>query len=253
MNAAFNEPRHQHAGAEICAYEKRFQPRSQARTGDAAIEASHHPDFRIRERGHNTPQIAGLHTDVAIVDDDVLVPRFRDHVRQVADFGIRAQGSQAKHDPDGNLRKFSFQSLYKFNSRIIGVTDSENDFVCGILLQTMAAKALIHFRICALERLQNGNWNYGWCWAGAPARRLSLTQKSARAKQANNVIANARNGPRDGNHFEDPEKVVDHADGASLLVPQRLDGIQIRGLPRRINPKQQTLGGRRSQSERGPE
>ena len=89
-------------------------------------------------------------------------------------------------------------------------------------------------------------------WGGRPRPPLSLAEKSNRAIQAKNVVTSACESSQNSNNFEGKKKLVNHA-GASLLVPQRLNRIQIRSLPRRINPKQQPLSSRRTQSKRSPE
>src|SRR4029077_487712 len=100
-------------------------------------------------------QVVRIYPDITIVHNDVLVPRLGQHLRQVADFDIGAEDFFTQYEPDGNLRELGLQSLYKSNCRIVGVTDPKDDFVFGIILQTVAAKALIHLRIGTLERLEN--------------------------------------------------------------------------------------------------
>src|ERR1700687_1093114 len=187
MNAAFDEPRRQDPGAEVRTDGKRFQARSQARTRDASIKTRYQPDLQILQRGNHVPQVVGLDADVAVVYHDVFVPRFRQHLRQVADFDVHAQVFQTEHKPDRNLRKFSLQSLDECNRRIISLADAKDNFVLGIVLQKMTAKAVIHLRISTPERLENRNRRYVWCRAGALARRLSLAQESSCAEQAKNV------------------------------------------------------------------
>src|SRR6266478_3289586 len=155
-------------------------------------------------------QVVRIYPDIAIVHNDVLVPRLRQHLRQVADFDIGAEDFFTQYEPDGNLRELRLQSLYKSNCWIVGVADPEDDFVFGIILQTMAAKALIHLRVGTLEWLENVNWWKRLCGAGALAHRFSPTQKPSRAIQAEDVITQAANRNRPGGSRDDGNDAVNH-------------------------------------------
>ena len=110
------------------------------------------------------------------------------HLRQIADLGIRAQVLAAQHQPDRMLRKFGFKSLHKLNGRVISLTDalvdySKNNFVLRIILQAMTAQTSIHFRVRAFERLEDGDGRQSRCDADASTTFL-FAQKSCGAPQA---------------------------------------------------------------------
>ena len=77
---------------------------------------------------------------------------FRDwnHLRQIADFDIGSENLRTKQQTDVTVRKVTLQTLDQDKRRVIAITDSENDFVFRIVLQAVAAEALIHLRVGAL-------------------------------------------------------------------------------------------------------
>ena len=85
----------------------------------------------------------------------MLIAGVGQHLDQVAGLAIIAQHLGADHQldlADGELAHELLNCLY---CGIIGLIHAEDDFVFGIILDAMAAEALIHLGIDAPQRLKN--------------------------------------------------------------------------------------------------
>jgi hypothetical protein len=87
------------------------------------------------------------------------------------------------------------QAPHNFDGRVIGIADSENDLQLRIVLLTVTAKTLPHFRVDAAERFENGHWRELGFWqrslselfvpiaekAGHPDRRQKIKNKAPKS------------------------------------------------------------------------
>ena len=81
--------------------------------------------------------------------------RLRKHLQEIAHFEIHPEHVRANDETHRHVRKFPNQPLDGGNGRIIERRDAKNDFVLGIILRAVAAKALVSVRIQTAEGLQN--------------------------------------------------------------------------------------------------
>ncbi len=79
----------------------------------------------------------------------------RRHLDQIADLAIVAQHFRADKQANLAVGKFLDQLLHGGHGGIGGLADAEDQFIVGVVLQAMAAKALIHLGIDAAQRLQD--------------------------------------------------------------------------------------------------
>ena len=108
---------------KIRADAERFQSRSQGRAGNAAIKTSHQARLCGSASGAvHSPQVVGLNPDVAVVDENVFVLRLRQHLRQIADFGIGAQILRDR--PSGESRSCGNSAFNRSTSSIAGSAGS---------------------------------------------------------------------------------------------------------------------------------
>ena len=150
------------------------------------------------------------------------------------------------------LRKLQLQSLDQLQRRVVRIADPKNNFVFRIVLQTMAAKALIHLRIGTLERLQNRNWRRRLCGAGALARRLSLAQKSSRAPQAEHVISQAADCNRPRSSRSNRGNAMNHPGIPSCDLQRPLAGLRLKIIrpPRTLSYTKEVTRSAATQSDR---
>ena len=80
------------------------------------------------------------------------------HVREIADFRILAQNLGTHEQMNRMPGELFPEALDRRNGGIMLIVDSKNDFILRVLLQAVTAKALIHFRVFTLQRLQYGDW-----------------------------------------------------------------------------------------------
>src|SRR5208282_364495 len=99
---------------------------------------------------------------------------------------------------------------------IARIVDSKNNFVFRVILQAVAAKALVDFRIDSLQRLQDRNRRQRLCGAGALARRLPA-QKCRSTPQAQQVINGTGENSEGREDLKQCEDRVNHAVRSSGL------------------------------------
>ena len=102
-------------------------------------------------------QVVTFDSNVAVVDDQVFETSCLDHLLKIAHLYIGAEYVWADDQLDRAVRELPLQTLHTGDSRIDWITNTENNFVIEVVLQTVTAEALIDFGIDSLERLQDGN------------------------------------------------------------------------------------------------
>ena len=112
-------------------------------------------DVLIRQRQNDSAKIVGINANVAVIDDQVLESRTRQHLLEITDLHIRAKLVWRHNQPYRASRKLALQLLHAGNGGIIRIADAEDDFVLGIVLQAMTAETLEDVRIGSLQRLKN--------------------------------------------------------------------------------------------------
>src|SRR5579862_5167742 len=94
---AFERLCSQYARTEIGADAECFEPRTECSGRHSAIKTSHHPYARICQRRHHSPEIIAFDSNVAVIDNAVLVLRMRQHLFQIADLHVGAKNLRADH------------------------------------------------------------------------------------------------------------------------------------------------------------
>src|SRR5579883_1719791 len=201
------------------------------------IERRHHTHLRVLKQSHHMRQILRRNPDIAVIDQHMAVARLRKHLRQIADFAVRAQHFRSDYQADGNFRKFRLELLDGGDRRVFQATDAEKDLVFArILLPAMADKTRIHVVIKALEWLQN-----------ADGRTISLctdalsAHKGAGAPQRNEIKSHPaeRKDGRDAFNNDGEHECSVYKDRAHC--PTHSAGPQWdRGLPPSTPDKSQT-------------
>ena len=103
--ATATEPCDEHAGREIGAIAERFEIGGERSVGEPAIEAGDAADRRIAERRGDRPQESGIDADVAIGDDEDVVPRLARHAGELVDLVADAHGLRADQQTDRRGRE----------------------------------------------------------------------------------------------------------------------------------------------------
>ena len=155
MQAALQLLGNEHAGAKVGADARRFQFRSQRRCRNASIKTRHQSDPLVRQRRNYPPQVVGLDPNIAVIHEEMLVAGGLRHVLEIAHLHVRPKHMGTDEQTDRAVRKLLLQLLDTGHSGIGWITDAENNLELGIVLQTVAAEALVNFRICALQRFEN--------------------------------------------------------------------------------------------------
>src|SRR5947207_5764953 len=101
-------------------------------------------------------QVIRLHSDIAVVHDQVLVSSAWDHLLEVTDFDVGPEYIWANYRLNIAVGKFALQLFHAGQCRIFRIADSENNFVLRIILQAMAAEALVDLGVDSLQRLKYG-------------------------------------------------------------------------------------------------
>ena len=97
MQPFFEKPGAQNTGRKIGTDAQRFQSRAQRSSGHRTIETGHEAHGIIRQRRDHPAQVIRRDTDITVIDQQKLVTRRRQHLRQVADFDVRSQNSITLH------------------------------------------------------------------------------------------------------------------------------------------------------------
>src|SRR5579863_261392 len=155
--ASFNLLRNQNPCAEIGADAERFQLRAEGWSRHPAIQAGHHAGLLVGQRSDDPAQVVALHADVAVVDDQMIVASKLQHLLEIAHLHVCPENVGTDLQTDRTVRKFLPQLFDTGDGRIRRITDSENNFVFGIILQAVTAEALVDLRIDAFQRLENRN------------------------------------------------------------------------------------------------
>src|ERR1700751_1521559 len=123
----------------------------------------------------------------------------------------------------------------------------------------MADESLVHLAVEPFDWLEDAD--------GRRELHLRLAQLSSErtsAPQRQDVISQPRQGKQGGNGADDSSKhgcadyecsLTNGAPGCRgqiLLVAERLDGVESRGLPRRVDTEEQTYGAGDSEADDGP-
>jgi hypothetical protein len=200
MDSAFNLAGGQHAGNEVGADAESFQFCPEGFSCDSAVERRHHSDPLILEFVHDSLQIIGANTNVAVVDEHVIMLGDRVHLDEIADFVIRSEKFVAHHELDLAFRKLMHEPSNQRDDDVLGIAYTKNDFKLRIQLNAMAAKTLIRVRICPTEGFEDRNrWTEASGSKGTP-----LEQKPPRAQKATRVISQTAESPEYRQYFEHP-------------------------------------------------
>src|SRR6202035_5742708 len=159
---------------------------------------------------------------------------------------------------DRMLRKFPLQLLHTGDGRVIGIAHAKDNLVSRIVLKTVTAKTFVDVRVSTFEWLEDGDGGQGLSGAvrcGVSARAcLTLAEEGAGTPQTQQVVDGAGEAAENRYELEDSDGGMNHARAqASLFVSQRLDRIQVRGLPRGIDAEDEPDSGCGAEAERGPE
>src|SRR5579863_2052311 len=100
MQSALQQSCRQHARAKISADSKRFQSRSERRRRDSAVEARDHADVVLRERQDHIAKVVRVDANIAVIDEDVLVPTLAQHLFKIADLHICAENLRTNYKFD---------------------------------------------------------------------------------------------------------------------------------------------------------
>ena len=156
-----------------------------AKEGDQVIAKT------IQDIKAGNGQVIRRNSNIAVIHQENVEFRRSSELNQAADFSIRAQIFLAQDQPDRTPRKLSLQSFNQRRCRIIRITDPEQNFITRIILHEMRAKALIHFGIGSLERLQNRDRRQICNFNRRKIRRIS-----PRRPYAQGAIAHTRHSNR---------------------------------------------------------
>src|SRR5947209_805674 len=189
MQAVFHLPRSQHPGKKVSADADGFKLGTQRVRGNSAIRTGHHSHLLTAKRRHHATQVIRSDKDVTVIDQDVLVAGVRQHLHHVAGFAVVAQHLRAEHQPDLAGRELAHELMDGLYGRIVGLVDAKDNFVFGIILDAMAAKALIHLRVNTTQGLENGNRRSKF-----GVRLTAVLEKGADTPQAKHIKAHAAQG-----------------------------------------------------------
>jgi len=209
-NAAFQLPRSEHARTKVCADAQSFQTRSQRRPGHSAVEASDHSDAWVGQRRGHPAQVVGCDANVAVVDNQAVIASFRQHLRQVADLHVRAQDLRTNQQLNSAIGELPLQFLHALDCRVAGVAHPKNDFVFRIVLQAVAAKAFIHFRIGAFEGFKNRDGRQRLFRADAWFN-LPFAQESRSAPNTQEIVNATGERPNDRDDLNYSDDGMNHA------------------------------------------
>ena len=164
----------------------------------------------IREWSNDPPEVIGLDPYIAVIHEEMLVASGLRHVLEIAHLHVRPKHIRADEQTDCAVGELPLQLFDAGYGGIGQIADAENDLVLGIALQTMAAEALIDFRVGALQRFKNLDGGQ-IRWMGSLAGRPAPTTKRGCAPQADQVIKRAGNTAENRDDLEDPGDKVHHA------------------------------------------
>ena len=137
---------------------KRFELRAQRVPGHGTIERGDHADLVIGKKTHDAREVILVHTDVAVVDENMIEARVRKHLDETGDFAVRAENVWTDDELDAARGKLPTQHLDVGHGGIEGVGHAEDELVlAGILLQTVRAKRVELIRVGAAKGLKDGN------------------------------------------------------------------------------------------------
>ena len=98
------------------------------------VERGHQPHRRIGEGGANLTEILRPHPDIAVADDNQVVPCQREGVHQVADLMVGTVFTVIHHQIDGDTRELRHELPDHRQRRIIPVGQGEDDLKNRVLL-----------------------------------------------------------------------------------------------------------------------
>jgi len=151
----FDKSRAQHSGDEIGADSKRLESRTQSWGGDASVQASHHPNRRIRQRHDHTTQVVRRNADITVIDQQDFMACRRQHLCQRTQLAIGTQVALANQQINLPIRILRLQLANRFDRRVIGIADAEDQLKFRIVLLAVTAKRLPDLRIDSLQRFQD--------------------------------------------------------------------------------------------------
>ncbi len=123
------------------------------------------------------------HRNVGIVDEQKIVPRVRDQLRQRAHLAVRSQPLRALDQPDGPLGKLGLQLLDCRDSRIVERRHAKQQLeLARVALPAMAAEGVHHAGVEPLERFENADAGRELCPRCAPVMQKNPCRHQRRQK-----------------------------------------------------------------------
>src|SRR5580658_3191801 len=102
------------------------------------------------------------------------------------------------------------QLLDAGDRRVGRIAHAENDFVLGIVLQAVAAEALVNVRVCTLQRLEDGDWRQE-DRSILPTESMPSAKERRRTPQADQIVCGTGQATENRNELKGPEDKVHHA------------------------------------------
>src|SRR5437867_779 len=127
---------------------KAWNQYSDVEAGDEAVPL-------VGERRHDGPQVFGPHPDVAVGQDDHVVPGTLVDVDDVAQFRIRTQRMTIADEHDVEAGEFFDEPMHDVNGGIARIADPEDELKARVGLLAEAAERLVEERLHAAQWLQH--------------------------------------------------------------------------------------------------
>ena len=145
---------HQYARQEMMIDGRRGETGPKPRHGDAMIEASHEPDARRSEPGHDLSEILRLDPDVAVRHHEDVVAGVRQHIDKIGDFRIAAMHARVGHEFDIVVRKPLAEPTYDRCPRVGRILDAENELdAAAIVLVAERGEVRLKLGLSPAKRL----------------------------------------------------------------------------------------------------
>jgi hypothetical protein len=134
---------------------KRLKKRWPRANSNIAVEAGDQAHSFPVEGRHYGPQVVRAHAHVGIADHQQVMAGLRESPQEVADLVVRSQVLLHHNPADVLCRELRMQPLQLRKDRVVGVSESKDDFVVRIVQLAEAAEIFQGVRIQARHRLEN--------------------------------------------------------------------------------------------------
>ncbi len=150
------------------------------------VKAGHAPHFRIAQRRHNGTQIIWLHANIAVVNDQNLVPRLIHHTNKLGYLVIDGIAPGSKKNSNLPVGKVASQLLQNWHRRITFISNTKNQLKLRIVLPAIARQVFVSLGIQAAQRFEvaHGRRETGICTQAL----LRPPEKSPGAEKYEQVI-----------------------------------------------------------------